>query len=616
MKNKIEKHITLISVILAMFIAFGLKIEFDRDTNFLGFTNRANDMIYLIFIIGICLLIYYNKNIKNSRLWITAIIVGMIFSICYYLGDIQNTYLYTYVPTSKKFIFYSIIKLVTYFILFTNFIVAMFNKIPNILSKFSTEKEWKFFTNNKKSLFLIALIFFISYIPFFLYYYPGNVNTDSIGSLYQITGNAKYTNFQPLLYTLILGGIWNLGKMIFGSSIGGLALYSIFQMICTSLTFSIILYYMAKRKINFKWRIITFLFLLLNPFNGWFTIRCEKGMLFHLSLILVILGIIDIIYEKEKFYEKKWKPITFAIITLIMVFIRNNGIYTLLITIPFLIISCKNIWKQNIALFACILIITFTIQGPVFKSLDIEYSKPGEALTVPMQQYARIVKYDEERLTNEEKDIIFKYFPVNAEKLASDYVPWKADSTKANFSSDEFVKDKITFIKQYFKFAFRFPVQTVSSLVLNTGINYSPNFNVWGLIRNYGTETQDAYITCREGGSKEFDEFINKYPLEAEPLANFKVLNSINEELIKGNIPIISNIFGNIGFYFWLLILCFAYCVYNKQYKDIVMLLPILGLWITTIAAPMVDLRYIYPMFLTAPIYIGIILKNSKVMKN
>ena len=62
------------------------------------------------------------------------------------------------------------------------------------------------------------------------------------------------------------------------------------------------------------------------------------------------------------------------------------------------------------------------------------------------------------------------------------------------------------------------------------------------------------------------------------------------------------------------LILCFAYCVYAKQYKDIVMLLPILGLWVTTIAAPMVDIRYIYPMFLTIPLYIGIIAKNSKIM--
>ena len=60
------------------------------------------------------------------------------------------------------------------------------------------------------------------------------------------------------------------------------------------------------------------------------------------------------------------------------------------------------------------------------------------------------------------------------------------------------------------------------------------------------------------------------------------------------------------------MILCIAYCIYKKQYKDIIMMLPILGLWITAIAAPMVDIRYIYPMFLGTPIFMGIIGKNSK----
>ena len=67
--------------------------------------------------------------------------------------------------------------------------------------------------------------------------------------------------------------------------------------------------------------------------------------------------------------------------------------------------------------------------------------------------------------------------------------------------------------------------------------------------------------------------------------------------------------------YFWILVLCFAYCIYKKQYRNMVMLLPILGLWITAIAGPMSDLRYVYPMFLTAPIFIGIIIRDCKIEK-
>ena len=93
-ENKIKKYKTFISIFFALFVALGLKLEFNRETNFMGYTSRANDMIYLIFIIGISILLYYNLKNRNKRLWIVAICVGIIFSICYYLGDIQNTYMY------------------------------------------------------------------------------------------------------------------------------------------------------------------------------------------------------------------------------------------------------------------------------------------------------------------------------------------------------------------------------------------------------------------------------------------------------------------------------------------------------------------------------------------
>ncbi len=612
-KRNLYKYNFIISIILGLIICLGLKLEFVKDTNFLGYTSRQNDLMYLLFFIGICTLIYYAIKVTDKRMWIVSAIVGIIFAICYYCGDIQNDYMYTYVPTSKKFILYSLIKLVVYCMLFTNCVVVLFNNLPKIANRFTSKKEYKYFTNNKRSFFVIALIFFVSYLPFFLYYYPGNINTDSIKeSLFQITGLIPYSNFQPLIYTLLFGGIWNLGKAIFGTSTAGIALYVIFQMLCTSLVFSTILYYMAKRKIDVKWRIITLLFLLLNPLNGWFAVRCEKGMIFHLSLILVIIGLIDIIHEKEQFFKKKYKPILLGLITVFMILVRNNGLYCLILTLPFLILGCRKIWKQIVILFGTTLVIVFAVQGPVYKALKIEYSKPGEVLSIPMQQYARITKYASDRLSDEDKSVIQKYFPVSLEKLANDYVPWKSDATKANFSADEFVKDKKTFIMQYFKFAFKFPVQTISSLVLNTGINYSPNFNVWGLARIFGTETDDAYGTIGGMENPIFKEFITAYPYEEKMLVDFSFLDKINQTVVNEDIPIISMFITNIGLYFWILVLCFAYCVYIKQYRNIIMLLPILGLWATSIAGPMTDLRYIYAMFLAMPLYIGVIIKDSK----
>ena len=44
-ENKIKKYKTFISIFFALFVALGLKLEFNRETNFMGYTSRANDMI-------------------------------------------------------------------------------------------------------------------------------------------------------------------------------------------------------------------------------------------------------------------------------------------------------------------------------------------------------------------------------------------------------------------------------------------------------------------------------------------------------------------------------------------------------------------------------------------
>ena len=57
-KDALEQHLILISVLLGMFIALGLKLEFIKDTNFLGFVERPNGIMYLLITTGIMLLMY------------------------------------------------------------------------------------------------------------------------------------------------------------------------------------------------------------------------------------------------------------------------------------------------------------------------------------------------------------------------------------------------------------------------------------------------------------------------------------------------------------------------------------------------------------------------------
>ena len=92
-KEIVSKYRILISIILGIFVALGIQLKFFCDANTMGFVTKINDAMYLLFCIGICVLLYYSSKIKNIRLWRVSIVVGIIFAICYFLGDLQNDFI-------------------------------------------------------------------------------------------------------------------------------------------------------------------------------------------------------------------------------------------------------------------------------------------------------------------------------------------------------------------------------------------------------------------------------------------------------------------------------------------------------------------------------------------
>lgn len=614
MKSKIinffNKYINVILILITFFIACGLNIFFIQEGNYLKLSSESYNILFLIFIIGIFILLKKAVSIKEKRLWICTSILSIIFAIAYLCGDIGNTYCNGVIPNSKKFILYMIIKLITYFIIFDSVLALIFYYAKNLVKKLNiNNREYKLFTANKKSIFFVAGIFFISYIPYFLYYYPGSIQYDAINCLEQLNGYTPYNNHHPILYTLLFSGLWNFGKNVLGSGNIGLALYTIIQMIATSLVLSILIYYMAKRKIPTKWRIITFLILLLNPLTAMYAVRIEKSMFFTLTMILVIIGITDIILEKEEFFKKKSKAIIFSILLLLLVLLRNNGIYVIILTLICMLIACKKIRLKILTVFIIPIIMFFIIQGPILNSCNVIKAKTREALSIPMQQFARLIKYENQNLTKEEKANIHKYLPLGEERIAYDYQSLISDNIKFNFSEEAIKEDKLTLLKTYFELALKYPGQTVSAFLFNTYGYYAPNsYNIWGT-PNFKEETANVMEDVLDKSLPE--EVINmsneyKYDIHHKSILNLSYIDRINNHILMKDIPVFSMLITSIGLYFWLLLICITYCIYTKNYKKIIIMLPILFLWLTSVAGPVVELRYVYSMILLMPLYIGI----------
>src|SRR5699024_4346309 len=92
---------------------------------------------------------------------------------------------------------------------------------------------------------------------------------------------------------------------IFNNGNIGIAMYTIFQMIIVSFTISYTIYYMAKQKIDIKWRVLTLLFFILNPIICIQAVRVEKSVLFAAFTILVSLQIIELTLNTKEFLKSK-----------------------------------------------------------------------------------------------------------------------------------------------------------------------------------------------------------------------------------------------------------------------------------------------------------------------
>ena len=154
-----------------------------------------------------------------------------------------------------------------------------------------------------------------------------------------------------------------------------------------------------------------------------------------------------------------------------------------------------------------------------------------------------------------------------------------------------FEKDKIGLIKLYIELALKFPIETLESFVKGSFGYYYPNTIGWGVYTGVNTE---------QFGENE------QYKFEESPILRIKILDKLNEFVNTRNIPIIS--MGlNIGFLFWVVLACILFNIHTKKYKNVLIFLPVLFIWLTALASPVFcEPRYVYSIFTCLPIFIGV----------
>lgn len=584
MKNIINKQ-----KIFSFFVAFitTVCISISVSNNEIHFFG--NDFKWILYWGAIYILIMDIFNKKNKRLFICNAVFGLIISSLYCVGTIANDYNF---KLSNKDLLVLLCKFEEYSVLITVITyLIMYNVSNNSIKEI---REHKLFTSNIKSIFFVTIILFIGYLPYILHYYPGNVLIDSVIQILQGQGAIPLTNHHPVLHTEIIAVCMNIGHSLFGSYSSGAAIYTIGQTTITSLIFSFTIYYMARKNISIYIRASTLLFFMFCPTICFYTITMYKDIPFALCVLLATIGINEMVNNTSNFFKSKIRCIyLMSMITLIM-FFRNNGIYAILLAFPFFIIALRKYYKQILIIFLLPIIFYKIVTGPIYNMANIEQGSTREALSIPLQQFARLMSYKENELTQDQKNKIRQYLPI--ENFGELYQPGFADPIKSNFSESRFEEDKIGLIKLYFELAKEYPIQTIESFIMGSFGYYYPNTVGWGVYTGVNTEMFGSYT---------------EYQFSQKSILKIDFLDKINEFVNSRDLPIIS-MFISIGFLFWIIILCIMFNVYNKKYRNMLIFLPVVFIWLTALASPVFcEPRYVYSIFTCLPLFISITINNK-----
>ena len=388
------------------------------------------------------------------------------------------------------------------------------------------------------------------------------------------------------LYGLCL----KIGKTIFDSREIGIFIYTIIQCVASCLTFSFSIYYMAKKNVNVKYRVLALIFFIALPIFPFYSVWLTKDILFTLCITLITIGVIELQTNTKILSSKKYWVYMIVSLLLAMLF-RKNGVYVVCILGAMLSVVNRKNFMKIVIMFAIPIIIFKVIDGPIRERRKIQDGPEIEMYSIPAQQMARIYKYDLDKLSKKDKRKIEQY--IVGINISETYDPCLADPIKAALNQKVINENKKEFYKFCIKIFINYPARTMESFLCTT---YRFYFNENEVMRGVEKYKQQSVGVIDSMLPQDINVKSNKYDIG--------VLRPIENAVSEKNIPMFATLCG-CGIYINMCIMCIGYLVYKKEYKLIMAFPPIVLVMLTQLAGPVVDQRYAYSVFTCFPVLLA-----------
>lgn len=451
-------------------------------------------------------------------------------------------------------------------------------------------QKWDSLPGKKQAAVLICF-FLLCWLPVFLAAYPGFFVYDAQDELVQVQ-TRQFTTHHPLPHVLLLGGTVQAVYKLTGSYNAGIAVYTVMQMVCMAGVFTYVISFMKKSGVRRWLRAVGVFYYAFFPVNVMFVLCSAKDGLFSAALLLLLTALAQMAGQPETFW-KDWKnTAVFGISALVMMCLRHNGMYAFLVLAPVMLFFYgKGVRRKMGCLVGIVFGSYILISSGLAGILQAQDSGNQEMLTVPIQQLARVWKYEKDSLTEEQKKTLYEILP---EDVLPFYTAKVSDGVKHWFNNEAFAADPWKYAELWAKVGSRHPFTYL---------------NAW-FMTSYGFWYPDTVIDVYRGnGVFTFtyaDSSFFGYEVELPGTRESKIpwldgiYRKMSLEIAQQNIPAVSMLFSP-GFLFWVFVFTGGYAYYRRKYEWLLPFCMILLLWLTVILGPTYLPRYVLILWFALP---------------
>ena len=507
----------------------------------------------------------------NWPILITSIFISLSFNLRFAikkgLDYFVNDFHINFVFVIKTII----LSIIIYFILFLLF---------KLLDKTKLNNEKIEITKKRKIIIFILLL--IPSLIYLITYYPGVFLSDTSYILYN---PIALSYGHPLFYGIIMSLTFFLLKVFFTSSTS-IFIMSFIQAIISCIIITEVIVWFNK-KINNKYlTIILILYYLLTPIIANYNVALNKDTPYSLMMLIFFVLIYEFIETKGKIILDKKYLIELIIVSILVVYLRTNGIYIIVPTllILFLVYGFKKSIIRYIATIIFIIVLCL-IQSLTIKLIGVNYLKK-EMYAIPIQQICYLVKYHPNELNKEEYKTLSKIILQTKKTINYNYNEYEVDSIKTN---DNFVA------KEFNKYEKEFVILWLNNIPNNlssyTKAYLLTTYHLWSI------DKLDKRQSIFDGTSSKYVEIKEQRIYNKRKLP--KPIQDILTSFYKN-----FNTYLNPAGCFILLLITNTYALYRKRKEVVLLSLPLIITWLVLmIASPLSGaLRYMASYIYILPI--------------